>query len=470
MIESNIIKRFIVKTFMQNSESDVPKIAEMVMDSLSTRFMPNEHVFVPSKNLSGKICGCSKTAYKVATPDSSTVEVPFGEISRKFKVDFHSVCCFLECITMVTPLGRIVIENVFDKISQPGFGARRMYMEPSPNRHSPRGMPFKCREPVFPAGAPFQQTEIRSPRDRSAQTVEPAGEPESPELDFGVLKPYSLSGLEGEELANIIRIYTFFSTFGRCLKMEKFTAEEMVSALKDPEYSSKISLDIHASLVGMIEKDIKVHGSRFLNELNVLAENLPAFQVEPAFQQNKKRVPFDIENWKSQTKIFIQNLSRDLDLDKVLRFMDFAKKDNIGLRIEFICFLLDVVSFTESMREFVSISQNQIRLEKSKIDQLQLLRRRTDSEAKAELEKLTIELDSISLKNINSPLRAHIGRYKNYLLLLVSGSIILKDRLSFFLVGSAEALAILKDLDTSNKIEKSTSVNLRGIVEVLFKS
>lgn len=466
MIESSIIKRFIVKTFMQNSEADLPKVAEMVMDSLSTRFIPNERVLIPSRNLSGKISGRSKGAYKVVTSDGSVV-VPFEEIVRKFKVSFRDVCHFLECITMVTPLGRIVIENVFDKISQPGFGTRRPYPECMLDRRLPRSMSHKYGESMPPAGSFSQDAEAK---DRGAQTAVLGGEPKGPKLDLSTLKLYSLPGISEDDLGKVIRIYTFFSTFGASLKIEKFTIEEMVAALRDFEHLPKIPFSMHTSLIGMIEKDMKAQGPRFLNELHVLVKNLPDLHTEPVQQQSKKRVPFDTENWKSQTKIFIQNLSRDLDLDKVLRFADFARKDSLSLRIEFICFLLDVVSFTESMRELVSSCQNQIRVEKSKIDQLQLLRRRTDSEVKAETEKLMAELGNISFRNISNPLKAHIGRYKDYLLLLVGGSIILKDGPSFYLVGSDEALSILRDLDISNKAEKNTSTNLRGIVEVLFKS
>ncbi|ELA41971.1 uncharacterized protein VICG_00988 [Vittaforma corneae ATCC 50505] len=123
MIESNIIKRFIVKTFMQNSECGIQKIAEMIVNTLFSRFMLNENVVVPSRELYGKIVKCTKHIYTVQLEDGTTVEVPFQEIKRRYIFDYNDVYYFLECITTSTPLGRIVIENVFEKISQPGFGA-----------------------------------------------------------------------------------------------------------------------------------------------------------------------------------------------------------------------------------------------------------------------------------------------------------------------------------------------------------
>lgn len=455
MIESSIIKRLIVKTFMQNSDADICRVAKKVMDLLLTRFMQNEHVLVPSRNLDGKICERTGSIYKIATPEA-VAEVPFEEIVRKSKVDFCDVCYFLECITMVTPLGRIVIENVFDRITQPEFGRRVIPDQLNiPSRGSPN-----CSQ--VPGRHTSQNAEIGL---SATQSLRPSSQPERPRLDFSTLRPYSLPGVDEKDLVSIIRIYIFFSTFGENLKVEKFTIEEMADAIRNPEYSSSIIFRIHTSLIEMIEKDAKAQGPRFLGELAVLVEDLPDFDAASPIYQGKKRMPFDAENWKSQVKVLVQNLAKDLDSDRILRFVDFAKKDYLALRIEFICFLLDVVSFTESMRDLVSSCQ--IRAEKPKADQL---KRRTYSNANAEPQKQKVELGNVSFKNPSNPLRAHIGRYKDCVLLLVDDLIILKNKLSFYLIGSAEARVILKSLDTNSKTERITSANLGGVVDALFKS
>lgn len=115
---------------MQNSESEIDKIAELTYNLLSSRFLLNENVLIPSLddkygNISGKIVKCNKDCYVIQMTDNNKVDVPLKEIKRKTNFTASDIYSFIEAITIVTPLGRIVIENVFEKITQAGFGLKK---------------------------------------------------------------------------------------------------------------------------------------------------------------------------------------------------------------------------------------------------------------------------------------------------------------------------------------------------------
>jgi len=467
MIESNIIKRFIVKSFLQNSEVEIPKIADIIMNSLTNRFLLNESVLVPSKNISGKISRCSKSVYKIVASDGKEHEVPADEIVRKYKIGFDDVCQFLDSITTVTPFGRIAIENVFEKINQPNFGSKPA-MQPVYETFRPAGMPLRHKEPPQFIIPKIFQGHGRNPvKEKSIKTPEQK-EVKKPRLDIKTLKRYIVPGLEGESIKNTMKIFIYFNTFSDNLKISRFSFKELFNALRDPDYSSDIAYNVHRVLIEIIEKDIKSLGNRFLNDISLHITELPEFESENSGQQIKKRAAFDMENWKAQARIFIQNLGLYFDSEKPLRFLDFAKKDDN--RIEFICFLIDLSYYTESLREFIVANQNQIRLEKTKADQLHVLKKKGGEEARAEIDKLSSELRELSLKNTRNPLKANIGKYLNYILLFVDGSIILMDKNDFYVVNNDDARIILRELNIMNKTEKNTIMNLKEIIDARLRS
>lgn len=487
MIESNIIKRFIVKSFMQNSECDISKIAEITFNSLVNRFLLNENVVLPTLELSGKIVKCSKENYVIQMADDSKVEVPFKEIKRKANFDYADIYVFLEAITSVTPFGRIVIENVFEKITQPGFGAsqpvferRSSRQERTRDRNNDRirnsemsnrdignrdstekrmesdlkGLQRRPEKGVRPSV--FQSLEIRNQISKSI--AKKAEEPEV-KIDTNNFKKLVINGFEDKNLSILLRIYTFFTAFKYDLKLGKTIHQTNIknigNLLLDPEYSSEIVMDIHRFFIEAIEKDISNSGYRFTNELYLCISKLPDCISEPLKAQKKKRVSFDKDNWKLQVRNFIYNFALELGSDKLLRFLDFSKKESTDLRIEFLDFLFKIFSYTDTFKSLASGAVSTTRMNKA-------MGRGELEDSSAMNEQQTFILDN--------PLMANIGRFKNFVLFLSDRKIILGDKFEFYELDQKDANMVLRELNILSKTEKSTITNLRAIIGELYNS
>lgn len=71
MIESNIIKRFIVKTFTQHSRAELGDIAAVAMSAVRSKFFVNESVCVLPSRQAGKIVRCSRDVCSRASSAAS---------------------------------------------------------------------------------------------------------------------------------------------------------------------------------------------------------------------------------------------------------------------------------------------------------------------------------------------------------------------------------------------------------------
>lgn len=453
MIESNIVKRFIVKTFMQNSGQGIQKIAEMVINVLSSRLMLNENVIIPSRERAGKIVKCSKGSYTVQLDDGSTTEAAFQDLQRRLPFDYADVCHFLECITIPTPLGRIVIENVFEKISQPGFGARKPYMHPY-ERLGPKTMAKPVELERYPPV--FQDVEYQSmayyPHREECNVQEEAFKPpEIPKLDFKTLKKFQVGGFEGQLLPKLINVYSYFRKFQPFTQIVFGDLESFSKEILDSEYSSDLIMSIHKFLVECVEKDVENYGMRFINDISMIIKHLPDQKSEVTNLQAKKRVKIDANNWKAQIKAFLHNLSIDTDSRNVLALNGFMDSKAFEMRLDLISFLMNMSYFTDTFRTFVQDAQNQYKSEKAGLE--------VPPKENGEKEDKIDPLDN--------PLKTHIGRYGDYILLFIDRNIILKHGIDFYILDLNDAKNIMNTIDPFKRTGKCTLMNLKGILQEL---
>lgn len=447
MLESTAIKRLIIRTFMQNIDKTIHEVSKMVLSILDSRFLVNENVFIPSMEVSGKIIKCSKTTYTIQTEDQNALEIPFQEIVRRSAVDFNDIFHFINCTTTATPFGRIVIENVFEKISQPGFGCRQQ------NAQSYRKSSRSLEQYEAPKNVSFKNQPAGSGLQLKNTHVE-----ERIQIDVNSLQKLTVDQFSDQNLERLIKIYSFFSKFCLLTKFRPVSLESLAQDIQNPEYNTEVIMKMHRFLIECIEKDIQEYGNKFINELFLLIKQLPDFKEIQPGQQSKKRVAIVLENWKAQTKAFLHNMSIDLDSIDILRFLEFTSKSMLDLRLELLEFLLTISYYTETVKSFVHISQNQAKIECIN----------NNAEANGDENKT----DELSSRNpiIDNPLRAHIGKYKQFLLFLIDHRIMCKEKQNYYFLHKADAKTILKDLDPHNKAEKSTIVNLKAIIQELERT
>lgn len=456
MIESNIIKRFIVKIFMQNSECSIQKIANIAISTLSSRFMLNENIFIPSREQYGKIVKCNKDAYTIQFEDKTIEEVPFQDIKRRYNLELNDICHFLECITTVTPLGRILVENVFEKITQPGFGARKL-SSLGFGKMNPRGIPDR-RSKIF------QEIEYSShlaPHGKWEDWQPPVEQirSQTPKVEISSLSKLEIEGFYGADLKKLIKIYSYFSKFGTFINFTAGELKDFANEIRNPEYNSETVMTIHKFLIETIEKDIGRYGMKFTNELALIIRRLPEYKPEISSSQSKKRSTIDIENWKPQVKIFLQNLSVDSDSERPLQFQRFVDPNTLTLRLDLIGFLITISYFTDTLRSIIQAAQNSIKNERLQVDMAAYGKRGKDESDDEGFSK--------ELSMLKNPLRVHIGKYRDYFLILIEHGIFLKDNDDFYILQLKDARTVLKDLDPYIKAEKNTFTNLKLLLEEL---
>lgn len=466
MIESNIIKRFIVKSFMQNNESEIKKVSRRIFDDLNSRFLINESVVVPSLNLTGRIAKSIKPVYKVITTDGKEMDLNFDELKRKNKAQLEDIAYFLECITKVTPLGRLVIENVFEKINQPGFGGRG---EPKAVEKVQGTLPKsafvgpKGKDVNFP---PKKFSAVPDKMGIPMKLAKNTGQKIS-SLEFNSLRRLTVPGLDDQMASKLIYIFLFFDTFGSHFNFQVNSIEELNNAICDPECSNPTLMTIHKFLIETVEREIRLHGNRFYSDVDLLFKTIPELVEEIQPTQNKKRTSMDLDNWKHQTKIFLANVSRDLDSERILYFYEFTRKDNYEVRIDFIVFLIKIAYYSEAVRDFVAGDIQSLRAEKQMVEQIGHLKRKSLPEHERDLKALTEEFKAAYPRNIRSSARTNIGCYKNYLLLLIGGDLILKNNEKYYILETSDTEGIIGDLNLMNKKERVTCHNLKDVLTVM---
>lgn len=455
MIESNIIKRFIVKSFMQNSRLEIPDIASKIISVLEEKFFLNENVVLLDGQKQGKIIKCSTNTFRIALLDNNEIDVTAREITRKSKVGYNDVVEFIECTTKNTAFGRILIENVFEKIAEPGFGMTKV-------ENIRKTLTKVQKEPV--------KTEDSSKKEAiKAENPEPK-KSKTPKLNISTLKSFEIENIVGENLKKFIKVYIFLDKFNDNLGLTDLTVQKVSEAILDPEYTSELACKIHDSLFNIIETDMKNCRGRFADNIGSILSRLPELKSVNPVQSIKKRSEMNVENWKAQSKIFIQNLAKETENDYVQCFMNFCRKDNFSGRLDFLVFLIDIVYFTDEFRGYVNEKQTQMRADKAKYEMLQSLKKKKteDAEELETINKLSEELKDYNEKTVKHPLRVQIGKYKSYLIFVMDNKMLLKDGSMFYELSAADAIAITKDYDPENRVPKITSNNIKAGIEVLL--
>lgn len=461
MIESNIIKRYIVKTFMQNSEGEIEKKAADIMAGLSSRFLLNESVVIPSKQINGKIIKCTKTTYTIQLEDSQTIEVPFNEIRRKYIFDVGDICEFLDCITTTTPLGRIVIENVFERISQPGFGVKKPINQGYPKYNNRTLSRIPERTQIF------QDMEYKSPlanfsrkEDKFYPTEYPRTVEES--IDIKKLKKLEVEGFNTADLVKLINIHTYFTKFQHFSKIKLDSLFNFAKELLSSTYNSENLMKIHKFLIETIQKDVSSYGVKLIYDFKLVVNRLPEFKAKSLPNTvSKKKVSIDMDNWKSQIKVFIENLSIDCESENVLQFLNFNDENAISTRLDLLVFLIRISYCTDTLKQCIQDSQSLLKSERFNIEYNSYLKNdKTDEEIQQFREQ--------SVSALNNPLRTHIGKYRNYFLILLDQMVVLKDNEDFYILEHSDLNNIIGTIDSYNKLEKSTLMNLKSIIQELI--
>lgn len=486
MIESNIIKRFVVKMFLQYNRLNLKEIAIKIMETLTHNFFMNESVIVKNTRRVGKICGSDKEKYIVLFGSNEKLEFNISELDRKNKVTFEDLTHFLKCVTQETPFGRILIENVLEKMTQPGFGENKEIKETPKctterkERHINKSQKETKRKEkktkISRKDLNGQKNTLLITKNEQKKTEfkpEPSEDSEKrkikkkkSELRIEDLEKFSIKNLKDNDLKNFIKIYQAVRIFKNEFGIEKVDKDALVHAIHDPEYNSDLIFKIHASFVTMIEQESK--GDKFYEILGFIVKNLEDYEGETSHNVPKKKGSMNFENWKLHIKTFIINLSKEIDNDKILVFLDIFKKNSVSLRLRLLVFLLDVSTLTERFRSYVDIKQNNLRAQKSKYEKLLEAKKKLQTTSGDKKLKINQEIKTVE-KEINfNALKLHVGKYKDNQIFILEKNFILKQNNDFYILKKDDVSCILNNLKLFHKQDKITSYNLKALYNIIF--
>ncbi|KAI4292268.1 hypothetical protein PAPHI01_1559 [Pancytospora philotis] len=493
MIESNIIKRFLVSLFMKNSRLDAMEFTNLAVSTLNSRFFVNESVIVLSLNARGKITRCSKDTYTVALADGAEMEVEFRNLQRKSTVSYDDVLYFFECVTVPTAFGRILIDNVMDRIADIGHPmqpARCLYEPPAPPhpeaaldggyaygyeepKRMRRGRGAARSEPGYPRHerAHGKSTAISSSPDGYMESdggFPKKGDRPQNKLDLNKLERVAVSSFEGDALRSLVKIYVFLKNFSNDYSFGEFTMQTLANDILDPDYASPLFYNLHAAVIKAVDATIAARKEKYIDSIAFILSGLPEYETDAAPAAPKKRAAFTADNWKQQTKLFLQNLSRETEEDKILQFCEFGKKGSAALRTGLIIFLIDILMLTDSFHSLVNDKQVFIRDEREKYETLCTLKRKKYDTAQHKIDKLMKELDGHARLVLLHPLKVMLGKYQKYTAFIMDSKPHLQDGNEFYVLGKKEISLILCDLDPHIKGEKQLYSNLKACVETLL--
>jgi len=418
------------------------------------------------------------------------------------------VLYFLECITRQTAFGRILIENVNERIEQKAFSGQ-------PKIRSGRGAAGKGAGPESARNPRKSNTNRELSERPDGRTKEPPGlasgeagrrktrleasaqegrhgmdmrykegaakqhatgkeaskaapKPPQEQLNTSSLKRLTVPGYEGESFKNLVKVYMFLVSFRADLGLGEFSLGSLGEAVREPDYASKLIFGIHSALVGVVDADVKARKERYHESIAFIIERLPAFATDSSVPAIKRRAAMTPENWKAQTKLFIQSLRKDADEDRILQFCTFFRKDAFALRLQLLAFLIDIATLTERFRDIVAAKQADYRAAKAKHDELVLLRKKKADEGQQKIEELTEELKDCSRTMAGHPLRVHMGSYQAYTTFIMDGKPFLKHSNDFYHLGKKDVSLILCDLRSHSKTDKYLASNLKACAEALL--
>lgn len=431
---------------MRQSRQNLPEAAHHIFTALQHRFLLNETVVVKQTGEFCKIDKCHGENYLVTKPDGTSHEFHISALQRKSHLIFSDVLSFLECITEPTAFGYILIENVFDKISNPGFARKDKKYEilPEINSQLPTTANINSIMPEF-------SSNFQSGR----------------ELDMSQLEILKIDGFENESLKRLIKAYMFINSFGDELQIKNITVESVGSDMQ-MNGDGKIAFVLFSKLAKMIESEARSRKDKFYDSVRFIVEKIPECDNLSSGPVTKKKLVMNEENWKAQMRIFIQQFSRDVGIDGFLRYLDFAKKGEMELRLELVSTLIDIASYTEWFRNAVAAKQSVLRAKKAKHEQLVLWRKNKLSGPAEEFERLTEELRNYQDWTVRHPLKIHLGRFKEYPLFVMDGRIMMKEGNTFYRLTKENVLSILRSLNLRAKHDKNIAVTLKATMDVLY--
>ncbi|KAI5170341.1 hypothetical protein PAEPH01_1351 [Pancytospora epiphaga] len=499
MIESNIIKRFIVKTFTQYNHGTLNDIAGIVMSTVKSRFFINESVCILSSGKVGKITRCNKDIYSVTLPDGEEIKEIFNNIQRCHSVFYDDVIYFLECITRQTTFGLILIENVNEKIEQKtlsgqtklrntkgiigrstihdiGLAVRRSagVRERGDRQRADVG---PLSEDTIQGKMAFGEEKDMDKRYRATDdghysTYKNRGASSSEwrqeELDTSKLAKITVFGFEDESVKKLVKIYMLLRNFQEDFKLENFDLELLANTINDPDYSSQLAFNIHSVLISIIEGEIKSRKERYYESISFIIDSLPPFTSNLSLPATKKRAAMNQDNWKHQTKLFIQQLCKESDNEKVLQFTAFSKKDSLEIRLGFLVFLVDIVVLTEHFRELVSAKQANFRATKGRYEELGLMRKKKLEEGEINRNEILEEIKECNRAMISHPLRVHLGNYNDHTTFVMDDVPVLMEKSDFYLLDKKDISLIICNLKLASKVDKNLALNLKICAEVLL--
>ncbi|KAF7679711.1 hypothetical protein TCON_2490 [Astathelohania contejeani] len=479
MLESNPIKKYIVRYFLENSSQPLTKIVNHLVGILSNSFILDEIVFVKNRELTGKILDVTKTGYMVGIFSDSAMETDFVQTSglmRRDQITKNEVMTFLQSVTRDTPLGRELVVNVLSDIKIP----LRTQRNSSNHKH--------IQERDYMSGLRKHTENIRF-----VKTNEGTVNVKKQKLDQTfeeLLEEFNGEKLEVED-ETIIRIHGFFSLFGRQFKIPEFSMKELINALHEPEYNSKIISNIHVSLLSILSQERKaINKTDFKNIIEFATNKYGKVENGSSVKKENKLPWYECKakkmEWKTYVKAFLNDIANTYNIEYFngLIFSN-RKKENINLkeRLNLIDFLLEccigcsvfksiVDSFIEKGKKIEKEKYNTTLLLRKKRSELKEILEKENSNIKKindEINKLDKKINDLDKMLFSYSTKLNLGQMHQIPFLLIDNKICYKFGGAFRILKSEELERILKQIKPKCKDEAVFLNHLKWINSLLIK-
>lgn len=430
MIESSVIRKFIIAYFVENVSKSLFEISGNIHAYLKSHFVPHEIVLVKSKGVRAKIQSTSNGRYVARTcheGECETYEVLGEDIVRGEQVSKNNILRFLESVTKISPFGRILRENVLKEISsyqskRQGVTRERSrhdtgmqaagemksikdyfvksnddnekepeYLdisedaskddEPTPSRRSTGAR--KGGESIAKKSTVKSTAKPRTNTGTDDTTVARAAPPARKSKFSSVTEALGaldcacidVGGIQDLEL--FIEVYLFFSHFRKHFGMD-ISRDALGAALSEKSYGSEVAFKIHKALLDILVEEFRLVGSThykqlFENSLEIcLGAPANAADVQIYTNYNWHETEVTEKNWKSVMKNFISYLFHVYELHGVTFYKEFTTrldKDFVDDRLNILKFLIESSLGTTKFRQMVNANVEEVRAcEKKKQD------------------------------------------------------------------------------------------------------
>ncbi|ORE00619.1 hypothetical protein A0H76_1706 [Hepatospora eriocheir] len=356
-------RKYIVKYILNHPSIPLSEMAVMIHTNIQDRFFTGEIVervngtssdkYVVTKMLVND-SKMNEVLVKRVTDENSVEEFKLAacDLQRVNNYTFHDIYTFLDRITLQTPFGVVLRENIIDKINNPNLF--EIPKTPKPQSY---------RVPNF-----FKEDKMR-------------------DFDLSRLKKFKLDSWEPEEQGKIIKLYNFFKQFKDHLKIncnitdllnkikynginisletvddkesifwKNFTLKEVSRGFD--ELDIKMIVVLFKIAISYLERDM-LEKAKFwdINIGIVFNEYTPEYSTNKEIRFSNDNVSWTLSNWKERVYIFIENVCVKLNNKRFLKYQEYfssESEDNKLIFIEVLDILMKVCMSSETFRQNVT--------------------------------------------------------------------------------------------------------------------